>query len=318
MDTKELRKLEQKVDELPLLPQVLVRILQLDSEDNEYFEQFELLANEDPTLAVRVIALANSAVSSPVSPVVAIKEALARVGVAAINSLVMSLAVQRVLMPTTPDQVRLWKHSIYVAVASRAIAKITPALDVEPSQAYVAGLLHDLGRFTMLEHAAPSLLAVDESHWQTPGELIAADLELYKFTHCELGYLACKHWGLPDVLADVVRNHHQDLGDSAPQDTAAALTRCVQIADRLSISVLENDEVEQEHDEAMSAASATIAETCVPTVFERQHCPPALLFGSIPRIQSQARVLLAGLGFASSRSRSTNVGEQLRQELPLT
>jgi HD-like signal output (HDOD) protein len=54
-----------KIGELPLLPQVLVKILQLNTSAVDYFEQFESLANEDPALAVRIVAMANSAASAP-------------------------------------------------------------------------------------------------------------------------------------------------------------------------------------------------------------------------------------------------------------
>lgn len=91
------------IDELPLLPQVLVRILQLNSNSEDYFEQFELLAREDPALAIRVVALANSAASAPVSPIVSIKDALTRMGATTIRNLVTSIAVQRVFLPSKPN-----------------------------------------------------------------------------------------------------------------------------------------------------------------------------------------------------------------------
>ena len=54
-----LQDMERKIGELPLLPQVLVRILQLDQDADNYFEEFGKLTKEDPAFAVRVIALAN-------------------------------------------------------------------------------------------------------------------------------------------------------------------------------------------------------------------------------------------------------------------
>ncbi|MGB5257508.1 MAG: HDOD domain-containing protein, partial [Woeseiaceae bacterium] len=80
--------MEDKIDELPLLPQVLVRILQLDTESDSFFEEFGKLTKEDPAFAVRVITLANSAASAPAVPVVSIRDALTRMGSHAIRGLV--------------------------------------------------------------------------------------------------------------------------------------------------------------------------------------------------------------------------------------
>ncbi|MEO1247087.1 MAG: HDOD domain-containing protein, partial [Pseudomonadota bacterium] len=110
-----LKDMEAKIDELPLLPQVLVRLLQLRPASVDYFENFESLVKEDPAFAVRVISLANSSTSAPVSPIETIRDALTRMGAVTIGALVASLAVQKVFMPTEPGQVRLWSHSILAA-----------------------------------------------------------------------------------------------------------------------------------------------------------------------------------------------------------
>ena len=159
-DRRALDALARKIDDLPLLPQVLARIVQLDPESDRYFDEFALLAREDPALAVKVIALANSAASSPASPMISIKDALVRVGTASVRSLVTSLAVQRVFIPTDRSQIRLWQHSIAAGVAAESIAALTPGLGIEPNEAYLVGLLHDVGRFVMFEHAPDTLLEV--------------------------------------------------------------------------------------------------------------------------------------------------------------
>ena len=176
VDNTALRSMSEKIGELPMLPQVLVRVMQLDAAADDYFERFETLVMEDPPLAVRVIAFANSAESSPVASIKTIREAITRMGMARVGALVSSLAVQRVFVPTRPNQVRLWTHSIETAVAAREIARALPQLGVDPGHAYLAGLLHDIGRFVMFEHASDDLLKVDEHHWHTLEELVAADL----------------------------------------------------------------------------------------------------------------------------------------------
>ncbi len=295
VDSSALRAMEAKIDQLPLLPQVLVKLLQLSQESPDYFDQVEKLAEEDPAFAVRVVALANSASSAPAVPITSIKTAVTRMGSATIGDLVASLAVQRVFMPREPSQVRLWQHSISAAVATQRVAGLIPSLELEPGQAYLAGLLHDVGRFVMFEHAAPALLKVDESNWHTPEELIAADVEIYKFTHSELGFLACRHWGLPDDIAEMIRHHHTPIDGPVVAGTWVALTLCVQIADRLCLAIVERP---RDEDASAEQIEKRILEHCLTTDQERRLLSPSAVQTAIPLIRRDSERLLAGLGFA--------------------
>ncbi len=289
-----LHSMEEHIDALPLLPQVMVRILQLDASADNYFEQFEQLASEDPAFAVRIVALANSASSSPIEPVCTIRDALTRMGAARVTSFVASLSVQRVFMPTESSQVGLWKHAIETAVSAKRIAQIAPHLQVDPAQAYLVGLLHDIGRFVMLEHAAPELRRVDESDWDTPEDLIEADLAIYHFTHSELGYLACKHWCLPDVIGRVIRTHHDALPDKVSPGSMDAERFCVQVADRISIMLTKTEDLD-DLDEA--ATLDLIRERCLACGAAEAVVTAAALSAELDWIRSESARLFANLGF---------------------
>lgn len=287
-----LREMEKHIDDLPLLPQVLVRILQLDASSEDYFQQFENMAMEDPAFAVRVVALANSASSAPVAPIDTIRGALTRLGAGTIAGFVASLSVQRVFVPREPAQIRLWKHSIETAVAAQRIAQIATSLGVDPGQAYLAGLLHDIGRFVMLEHAAPELREVEASNWHTPEELVEADIDVYTFTHSELGFLACNRWGLPDTIAAAVRAHHDEPPEVIEAGSVDAGIFCVQVADRISISLL------QQPDELYQAeAEALVRSECLP--FESAHSiiSASAIAAELAAIRDESDRLFENLGF---------------------
>ncbi len=286
--------MEGKIDDLPLLPQVLVRILQLDPDADDYFEEFGKLTKEDPAFAVRVIALANSAASAPAVPIVSIRDALARMGINAVRGLVASLAVQRVFLPTKTNEVRLWQHSVYAAFAAAQIAEIVTDLEVDPADAYLIGLLHDVGRFVMFEHAAPNLLKVDESNWETPEQLIDADVEIYKFTHSELGYRACVHWRLPESICEAIRLHHATIEGDIVAGSPNAMQFCLQVADRLCLSLLQRDDFA---DLPRDIRERRIADRCLTSEPERALLSVATLVAQLDRIHTESQSLLAGLGF---------------------
>lgn len=294
IDATALHDMEGKIDELPLLPQVLVQLLQLDPKSDDYFEQFERLAKEDPPFAVRVLALANSAASAPAVPIVNIRDAITRMGAATISSLVASLAVQQVFMPTKPSQVRLWNHSVTTAVATQQIACLMPDLQIDHGQAYLSGLLHDIGRFVMLEHASPDLLRVDESNWDSPEELIDAELQVYKFTHSELGYLACRHWGLPDAVSHVARHHHDPIEEPIDRNSENAIVYSVQMADKLCIALLERPDLD---DMTSEDREQRILKHCLRSEEDQRRIAAAELCARIDSISLESDTILSGLGF---------------------
>lgn len=290
-----LQSMEEEIGELPMLPQVLVRILQLNPDADDFFEEFGKLTKEDPSFAVRLIALANSAASAPAVPVVSIRDALTRMGSQAIRNLVASLAVQRVFLPTKPNEVRLWQHSVFAAFAAAMVAEVASDLKVDPAEAYLVGLLHDIGRFVMFEHAAPELLKVDESNWETPEQLIEADVEIYKFTHSELGFRACTHWKLPDSICEVVRLHHTPIEAEIVAGSPDALLFCVQVADHLCLSVLQCDDFD---DIPSDVREQRILDNCLNTEQQAILLPAALLATKLDRIHADSQGLLSGLGFS--------------------
>lgn len=290
----ELKELQEKIGDLPLLPQILVSILQLNSDSDDFFDQFELLSKEDPGLALKLLALANSSLSSPADAISSIRGALIRMGVSRIMGLVTSLAVQRVFMPTQKSQIRLWQHSIVVAVIAEHFAKLMPELKIDPEEAYLIGLLHDIGRFIMFEHASQDLLRVDEQNWTSPEQLAAADIEIFKFTHSELGYQACKLWQMPKAIADVVRYHHQDISIKIVPGSMEAMIICIQFADRLSMVLVEdkeNDNLDTEQTKLI------IQEKCCQPLQGHLKMPVDKLIERLNPIRKQCDFSLSGMGF---------------------
>ena len=297
-DDSPLDKMSRKVDQLPLLPQVLVRILQLDPSQIDYFDEIDRLAREDPPFAVRLLAMANSASSSPAEPITSIKEALTRIGAATIGNMVASMAVQRVFVPASPAQVGLWIHSVRVAVGAETLARMLPALKIVPGTAYLTGLLHDIGRFVMFEHAPEELLAVDESNWHSPSELLDADVEVFKYTHSELGYMACRHWGLPDETASAVRRHHDKLEGPIEPGSIEAAILLVEVADWLDVMIFSNEDFAGLPEDELVEM---INQHCLPTDSFRQIVDANVLASRALHIKDQADLLVQG-----SHSRQTD------------
>lgn len=229
--------LDRRLDELPLLPAVLTRIVSMDPGAPDFAARVEELARLDPPFAARLLRLAASARGEHAS----IPEAIVRVGARPLAETVTALAVMRVFVPTTAGQRNLWLHALGVARTARCIAQLAaPRWQVAPERAYLAGLLHDLGRFVMYDRSPQELGQVDETAWESPAELVAAEVRICGYDHAFLGALACERWSFPDVVTAMVREHHlygrEDHARRAHE--VAALVRLVQAADAVNILVL--------------------------------------------------------------------------------
>jgi HD-like signal output (HDOD) protein len=132
----------------------------------------------------------------------------------------------------------LWDHSVQVAALSAHTALKAAHLGIAPPEAYLAGLLHDLGRFIILTEAPDQFAAVTEHAWRNGDELLAAETQICGFDHAVLGWLACRAWNFPESLAAVTRFHHvwKALDDEAMSRRTRALVSIVGACDDLAFA----------------------------------------------------------------------------------
>jgi HD-like signal output (HDOD) protein len=118
------------------------------------------------------------------------------------------------------------------------LAICAPRIGLMVAEVYLAGLIHDAGRFIMLAAAPATYGAISDKEWRTGDELLAAESEVCGFNHTVLGWLGCRTWNFPDSLAAVNRFHHAwtELDSDAMSKRTKALVRIVGIADDLAFA----------------------------------------------------------------------------------
>ncbi|MCF6251671.1 MAG: HDOD domain-containing protein [Methylococcaceae bacterium] len=277
---KTLSRMMEKLQDLPILPVVVTRLMALSPNDEDFFEKVLELAYDDPPFSVRLIQFANSASQAPATPITTLPLAVARVGAQQIVGLMFSMAVLRVFVPSTKGQCNLWIHAIQVAITSKAIATLVPSLAIDPEQAYLCGLMHDIGRFVLFDESIEELGRIDETNWTTPEELIDAEVELCGFNHAELGWHACQIWKLPKIIQLCVKQHHNySMPTSNPKyKKLTNLLHVIQVADFFSILIMLEPEILSIQAKELEQK---ISECCFPSQWE---CPPC----SAKQLQSMA------------------------------
>lgn len=196
---------------LPVLPELAVRIGKAIDDPDTDNDDIARLIQLDPALSTRIMSVVNSAAFSGTVAVRSLQQAVSRLGRKQVGNLVFTCAVKDLFL-TDSSIVRqrmqaLWSHSCRVAAISAVLARYTPGLD--PDQALLAGLVHDIGAIPLL-HAASSTPKLLE----TPAVLTRVIDEM----KAEVGRLTLQKWNFEHEFCQLA-NHAEDwfrLGTAVP------------------------------------------------------------------------------------------------------
>ncbi|MBL8695968.1 MAG: HDOD domain-containing protein [Planctomycetes bacterium] len=187
--------------ELPVLPATMVRVMEVANRRDCSAKEVADCIRGDAVIATEVIHVVNSAAFLPASPIHDLQRAVVHVGISHVRNLMLGV-VSRLTMFRRSEQGRgqaLWEHSIAVAVAAREIAIATRQ---NPDEAFLGGLLHDIGKTVIL--AAVSAEETKRGARMSPTAL-GKVLEEH---HTSIGLQVAQLWKLPAEVADAIRHHH--------------------------------------------------------------------------------------------------------------
>lgn len=215
--------------ELPVFNPVAVELVQMLGDPSTDIDAIVSTINEDQALSVQVLKMANSAAFSGLTRSETIKDSAVRLGTRQITNLAMAAsqaALHTSEIPLVNEIMQeLWLHSHSCALGCRIIALKTGHAGLA-DQAYMAGLLHDIGKLYILK--AMEQIGQDEE----TGIVLTRELILGVFTemHVELGCRLMDFWNIPPVYRSIVADHHSEHVDS--HDTLLAIVRLVNVNSR--------------------------------------------------------------------------------------
>ncbi len=162
----------------------------------------------DPALTAQVLRTANSAFYRGLTKVGTVHNAIFRLGMAEIASIVLMVTQQRNYNARTATGRRmmadLWRHSVGCAIGSQWLARMCGYQNLA-HEAFTAGLLHDVGKLlllTVIETVAEKASKID-----LPEALVEEILQRF---HPEYGERLMRQWNLPESYCRVAREHHAE------------------------------------------------------------------------------------------------------------
>ncbi|HSG98969.1 MAG TPA: HDOD domain-containing protein [candidate division Zixibacteria bacterium] len=233
----QLQEIISSLGELPASPAVVSLVMNMTTDLNTDIHGLTRALSADQSLAAKVLRLSNSPFYGRTQNVKSLEEAIVILGFYTLRSLVVATGTQSLFASDDPRGLehKLWEHSLATALAARMLAVASGHPQIE--EAFLAGLLHDIGKLILLQKMPTEYRGALESAAANHDSLLSAEYARFGYTHAEIGAALCSSWSFPPELVEAVRYHHQPVTDDTD---CASLSSLVFVADALALDVAES------------------------------------------------------------------------------
>ncbi len=220
-------KVMQAMRELPSLPLVVQKLLTVMNDPRSSLDDVTRVLSSDQALAGKVLKLVNSPFYGMSGEVATISRAVLVMGYSGLRSVATGFGMATALAKlgggrTLAD---FWGHSLATAAGGQVFAELRRDTAPDPEEAFVAGLLHDVGH-VVLASAVPEAYAEAQAAAAGQPEPLLAERAVLTMDHTQVGQKLLQYWKLPEALQDAARRHHSIeicAGSSQPLTTMVAI-----------------------------------------------------------------------------------------------
>lgn len=211
---------------VPVLPALAARVIEITGDPEVSVARVSAVVSKDQVLAARVLQLANSVYSSPLQTISTVTDAVVRLGTNSVRNVVVTVCLASRMHDPAIYGTRgatLVDHALGAAYLARLVAE---RARVNADEAFLAGLLHDIGKLVILKQAHDHVRRTG-----TPVDPTFVELALLE-RHAAMGSLALRRWKLPESLDEPVRYHHDPMAAPTRRGEALVVYAANQLAHR--------------------------------------------------------------------------------------
>ncbi len=185
---------------LPTLPEIALQVRDIAEDVNSSISDLTSILSRDAALSARMIKVANSPLIRTTMPVSDLTTAVSRLGINLTSNLAMGLAMEQMFQATS-DVVdkhmrATWSKSIEIAASSQVLAR--HFTNLQPDQALLAGLTHQIGKLPILAFAENNESLLNDAF---------ALSKVLSVLHPSLGSYILKKWDFPQSLIGVPKHY---------------------------------------------------------------------------------------------------------------
>lgn len=200
-----------RVEHLPVLPEVYNRITAELAKGEPSPKLIGDIVARDVGMSANILKLVNSAYFGLPRHIAAPQQAVIVLGINVVRSVILSLHVFSSfenIGRVSFSLPMLWGHSMRTGAMARAISRHEGLPKDDSDHAYIAALLHDVGKLLMEAHCPEECERVQEEVRAQNRRVAEVEHELLGLTHAEVGAYLLGLWGLPEAVVQAVARHH--------------------------------------------------------------------------------------------------------------
>lgn len=223
-----------EITHIATLPEITLKVIQLVEDPDSTAQDLNNLISNDPALGSRILKVVNSSFYGLSGQIGSINRAIVLLGLNALKNVAIAASLAKLFrggeMCPSFNARDLWSHSIAVASATQMLAqKVELSL---PDEAFLAGLMHDLGIMVEMQaRPAQFVKVVEKVTADATFSFRQAEIDVLGASHEDFGAALCRTWKFPVRFASVAGFHHRPL--DGPEDNWR-LTTLVHIGDILA------------------------------------------------------------------------------------
>jgi len=225
------KKLSAAVEKMPAFPKSVQRILELTRDINCQPKELVMVIEKDPVMTMKLLRILNSAYYSFPKQITSVNQSVVYLGLNTIKNMALSFAAMGVLPQQNAagfDIQRYLMHSLTTASLARMLCQKFGNGDVDPTDCYIAGLLHDFGKVVYAQFMPEEFKQALVLSGEQATSLHVAEQKIIGADHSLVGAMLVEKWQFPKSLTDTIRNHHSEI---SPENTVQS---CLFVADQIS------------------------------------------------------------------------------------
>lgn len=207
-----LKRIQVYIARMPSLSTTVSKVLQTCNNPNASPSDLNRVISLDPVLTGQVLRLINSAYYALAHPITSLPRAIIMLGLNTVKNLALSLAVLGTMggksFLKSISAIDFWAHCLCVGVAAKCMSEIKGASHAECEDAFIAGLLHDLGKIPLSRQFPDMYLQTLKRADSDQQPLIEAENAIFGIDHGMVGRLIGAKWQLGKMLIQSLARHH--------------------------------------------------------------------------------------------------------------
>jgi putative nucleotidyltransferase with HDIG domain len=186
--------------DIPPVPDIMVKLNDSIAREDISIQEIVKIIMADQILTSKILRVVNSAFYSPSSEITSLQQAIIYMGLKSVLSIVTVHSLTGISPKNAEEVKEILRHSLLCAFVAK---KIAIALRLDPEEAFVCGLLHDIGK-TVILNLIPDLQVTDD-----------VKQELLHDYHSQVGFMIGSKWKLSEIIKNTIKYHHNPAEASA-------------------------------------------------------------------------------------------------------